>query len=75
MFLAFWLVMALLAVLMFTNTREVVTRYIVDHNKTKLLVYIFPLLAMGYLVVHMTFHIIDFAKASEEQDIADAMDQ
>ncbi len=60
--------MLLVGILLFTNIREAVTRYFVDFNKTKLITYMFPLLMLGYMVVHLTFNIMDFAIVAEEPD-------
>ncbi len=63
-----WVVMLLVGILLFTNIREVVTRYFVDYNKTKLITYMFPLLMLGYLVLHLTFNIMDMAIIAEQPE-------
>ena len=68
MFVCFWLIVALVAVLMFKNARYALGRYLADRSRSILSVYLLFLGVFAYLVLHLTFRVIDFVQTAREPD-------
>ena len=56
----------MIAVLWIPNARYAVRQYMADRNKLIFTVYMVLLIVLGYLVVSLTTHILEFAQASQE---------
>lgn len=66
MLTTFWVIIGMVALLWIPNTRYAVRQYLADRNKLLFTVYMGLLIILGYMVVSLTTHIIDFARASQD---------
>ena len=64
----FWVIVVLIGVLLFKNARDVVVQYSIDKNKAKILVYMGPLLLLGYILFHLSVQVFNFVEASQDMD-------
>ena len=60
------MIIALIGVLLFRNARSVITQYHINKSKAKMVVYLGPLLLLGYLLLQFSVRVFDFAQTSEE---------
>ncbi len=67
MLVAFWVVVGLVGILLFQNARNVVAQYMIDQRKAKLVIYIGPLLVLGYLFLHITSRTMSLVQVAQEQ--------
>jgi hypothetical protein len=70
MIIAFWPVMALIAILLIRNVRFIIARYSVRENKEKLILYLAPVAILGAVLVKMTFSVADLVDAAVPTEVA-----
>lgn len=62
----FWIVVLLVALLLIPNARYAVRQYMADRNKLIFTVYMVLLITLGYMVVSLTTHLLEFVQTSQE---------
>jgi len=62
----FWVIVVLVAFLLIPNARYAVRQYMADRNKLIFTVYMVLLIFLGYMVVSLTTHFMEFAQISQE---------
>jgi hypothetical protein len=62
----FWIVIALIAVIGYKNTRYAIKQYFANRNYTLFTVYMALLLGLAFLLVHVTTRVIDLAQSSAD---------
>lgn len=67
----FWVVTALVAVLLSRNARYAVREYLAKRNRVIFSVYVTFLLILGYLLIHVTSRILDITEQIHESKIID----
>jgi hypothetical protein len=67
MFVIFWIVVALVALLCFKNARYAIRQYLSDRNRVTLTVYLILLAVLAYLVIQLTSRVMDFSQTVQQQ--------
>lgn len=70
MLICYCVIAALVVALVFKNTRYAIRQYFADRNRAILTVYLSFLMLLGYLILHMSYRLIDAIQKSEASEPA-----
>ena len=65
----YWLVAALVALFISRNVRYALYQYWANRQRAVFTLYVVFLIIFGYLVMHLTFHVLDFTQQAKQMDI------
>lgn len=65
----FWAVAALVIVFISQNVRYALRQYWANHERAVFTMYLGFLLLFGYLVMHLTTHVLDFSQEARQTDL------
>ena len=65
----YWLVAALVALFISRNVRYALYHYWANRQRAVFTLYVVFLIIFGYLVMHLTFHVLDFTQQAKQMDI------
>ena len=66
---AFWIIVALVAWLLMRNVRTAISRYALEHGLAWLVTYFILLAGLGFLVLNLTFRLLDLVATTSEPDV------
>jgi hypothetical protein len=66
MFISFWVIVVLVGVLWYRNTRYAIKQYLSNRNFVLFVLYMSLLIGLGFLLVHVTTRLLTIAQASQE---------
>lgn len=66
MLILFWVIVALVGVLLFRNTRYAMRQYLASRNRALFTIYMIFLLGLGSLLMHITARLMDFVQTARD---------
>ena len=66
MLILFWVIVALVGILLIKNARYAFRQYLTDRNRLILSLYFLFLFILGYMVIRITFRVISLVQVATE---------